>query len=148
MEKTLVLIKPDAMAKGLMGPVISELDSIGLKMIGLKVVNVKKDLAETHYAEHKGKPFFEKLVKHLTGELHGGANVVAMVYKGENAIKRIRETAGETNPEKAHPNSIRGKYGRINSENDCFENVIHSSDSPESAEKEISLWFRKDELLE
>ncbi|MFZ1970757.1 MAG: nucleoside-diphosphate kinase [Candidatus Nanoarchaeia archaeon] len=147
-EKTLVLVKPDAFAKGLAGNIISELDRLNLKMIGLKVISVKKELAEEHYKEHKGKPFFDKLVSHLTGKLHNGANVVAIVYLGENAIQKIREFAGSTDPEKADFKSLRGKYGRINSKNDCFENVIHSSDSPESAKKEIALWFKQDELIE
>ncbi len=148
MEKTLVLVKPDAMEKGLLGNIISELGRTGLEIAGIKIVDVKRDLAEEHYAEHKGKPFYEDLVKHLTGELHHGAKVIAIVYEGENAIKKIREAAGETNPEKARPDSLRGKYGRIHSETKCFENVIHSSDSEESARKEIALWFRPEELIE
>lgn len=148
MEKTLVLIKPDAMVKGLAGEVISELSRTKLKMIGLKLVNVSKELAEQHYEEHKGKPFFETLIKHLTGELHNNENVIAIVYKGENAIKIIREKAGKTFPDSAEPTSIRGKYGRHNHETDCVENVIHASDSPESAKREIELWFDEDELIE
>ncbi len=148
MEKTLVLIKPDAMVKHLAGNIINELYKLDLKMIGLKLVNVQRELAEQHYSEHKEKPFFEKLVKHITGELHNQENVIAIVYKGENAIQKVRELAGKTNPEEAEFNTIRGKYGRLNSKTDCFENVIHASDSPKSAEKEISLWFDEDELIE
>ena len=147
-ERTLVLIKPDAVARGLSGDVISELDRLGLKMIGLKIVNVKKELAEAHYEEHKEKPFFEKLVSHISGKLHNNSNVIAIVYSGENAIQKVREFAGETNPEKADFRSLRGKYGRINSQTDCFENVIHSSDSKDSAKREINLWFNKEELIE
>ncbi|MBS3085332.1 nucleoside-diphosphate kinase [Candidatus Pacearchaeota archaeon] len=147
-EQTLVLIKPDAMLKGLAGCVITELHSLGLKMIGLKLVNVKKELAEQHYCEHKEKPFFEKLIKHITGEFHNKENVIAIVYKGENAIKKARELAGATHPEDAHPTSLRGKYGRVHSKTDCFENVVHTSDSKESAEREIALWFDKKELVE
>jgi len=147
MEKTLVLIKPDAMVKKLAGNIISELYNLNLKMIGLKLVNVKRELAEQHYQEHKGKPFFEKLLKHITGELHNNENVIAIVYLGENAISKVREAAGKTHPEEADPNSIRGKYGRWHSKTDCFENVLHASDSKESAEKEIKLWFDEDELI-
>lgn len=148
MEKTLVLIKPDAMVKGLAGEIISELSRTKLKMIGLKLVNVSKELAELHYEEHKNKPFFKDLIKHLTGELHNNENVIAMVYQGENAIKIIREKAGKTFPDSAEFTSIRGKYGRHNQETGCLENVIHTSDSPESAKREIELWFDDKELLE
>jgi nucleoside-diphosphate kinase len=146
-EKALVLIKPDAMVKNLAGNIISELYNLDLKMIGLKLVNVQKELAEQHYEEHKDKPFFEKLVKHITGELHNNENVIAIAYQGENAVQKIRDAAGKTHPEQAEFNSIRGKYGRLHSETDCFENVMHASDSPENAEKEISLWFDEKELV-
>ena len=147
-ERCLVLIKPDAMVKRLAGDIISELDRLGLRMTGLKLVNVQRALAEQHYSEHKDKPFFEKLIKHITGDLHNQENVIAIVYQGENAIKKIRGAAGKTNPEEADYNTIRGKYGRICSSNDCFENVIHASDSKENAEREISLWFKKDEIID
>ena len=93
-ERTLVLIKPDAVAKGLVGNIISELDRVRLHIIGLKIVKVKKELAEEHYKEHVGKPFFYKLVSHLTGKLHNNAEVIAIVYKGEDAIQKIRDFAG------------------------------------------------------
>ena len=85
-ERTLVLIKPDAMVKRLAGNIITDLYNLNLKMIGLKLVNVKRELAEQHYSEHKGKPFFEDLIKHITGELHNNENVIAIVYEGENSI--------------------------------------------------------------
>ena len=113
----------------------------------MKLVNVSKTLAETHYAEHEGKPFFEKLVKHLEGEFHEKENVIAIVYYGENAIQKIRDAAGKTHPEEADFKSIRGKYGRVHGKTNCFENVIHASDSVENAEKEIALWFKEDELI-
>jgi len=147
-EKTLVLIKPDAVARGLVGNIISDLDRTGLRMIGLKIVKVKKELAEEHYHEHNGKPFFQNLISYLTGKLHNDAKVIAIVYEGENAIKKIRELAGETNPEKADFKSLRSKYGRIHSETKSFENAIHASDSVENANREIALWFKKDEIIE
>jgi len=147
-EKTLVLIKPDAVSKGLTGNIISEIQALDLKIIGLKIVNVKRELAEKHYEQLKDKPFFENLIKHLTGELHGNENVIAVVFKGQDAISKVRTCAGDTHPEKAIPNSLRGKYGRVHSETHCFENVLHASDSKESAEKEIFLWFKKEELIE
>ena len=127
-EKTLVLIKPDAMVKKLAGNIISDLYNLNLKMIGLKLVNVKRELAENHYnrlKEEKGEKIYEGTIKHIMGELHGNENVIAIVYKGDGAIQKVREFIGETNPEKANPSSIRGRYGRIIKERDLFETVIH-----------------------
>ena len=149
-ERTLVLIKPDAMVKQLAGNIISELYNLNLKMIGLKLVNVNRELAESHYnklREEKGDKIFEGTIKHLMGDLHGNEKVIAIVYMGENAIQKVRDFVGATNPEKAHPSSIRGKYGRIISDKDLFETVIHASDSNENAEREIALWFKEDELI-
>ena len=147
MEKTLVLIKPDAMVKQLAGNIISDLYHLNLKMIGLKLVNVQRELAEQHYQELKEKPFFEELIKHLTGELHNNENVIAIVYQGENAIKKVRNFIGATNPDEANPTSIRGKYGKIHTKTNCYETVIHASDSIDSANKEIKLWFNDCELI-
>jgi len=146
MDSTLVLIKPDAMQKNLAGEIIRELHNTGLELIGIKIIEVPEELAEKHYEEHKDKEFFGKLVKHLTGYFHV-KKVLAMVWHGENAINKIRETAGKTNPEDAAPNTLRGKYGRIHSKTDVFENVLHTSDSASSAEKEIKLWFSPSELI-
>ncbi|MEX0932678.1 MAG: nucleoside-diphosphate kinase [Candidatus Pacearchaeota archaeon] len=150
-ERTLVLIKPDAMIKKLAGNIINDLYNLDLKMIGLKLVDVKRELAEQHYnnlKEEKGEKIFEATISHITGELHGNEKVIAIAYEGENAIQKIRDFIGETNPEKAKPNSIRGKYGRIVLEKDLFETVIHASDSKENAEREIALWFEDKELIE
>jgi nucleoside-diphosphate kinase len=149
-ERTLVLIKPDAIVKGIAGNIISEIHPLGLNMIGLKLVNVKKELAEKHYSDIEkkhGKEIFEKLMKHITGEMHNNENVMAIVYEGENAIKKIRNLVGPTNPEEADFSTLRGKYGRVHSKTDCFENLIHASDSTKSAKKEIELWFNKNELI-
>jgi len=143
-EETLVLIKPDAVVKGLQWSILEELDSLNLELKKIKIVKVNENLAKKHYFKHKKKPFFEGLIKHITGKLHEDAKVIALVYKGENAINKIREFVGNTNPEEASPKSIRGKYGRINHKIDCFENVLHSSDSKDSAKREIELWFGKD----
>jgi len=150
-EKTLVLIKPDAMLKCLYGSVLYELSKLNLKMVGLKLVNVDSKLASEHYEEvleKHGEEVFNKLIKHLTGEFHNNENVIAIVYKGENAIQRIRNLAGKTHPDEADPNSIRGRYGKIHTKTNVFENVVHASDSIESANKEISLWFKPEELVE
>ncbi len=147
-ERTLVLIKPDAMQKQLAGNIIADIYRLDLKMIGLKLVNVKKELAEKHYAEHKGKAFYDELIDYITGELHGKESVIAIAYKGEDAVKKLREYAGKTNPDEAPPTSLRGKYGKVHSKTQKFENVLHVSDSPANGEREISLWFSKEELVE
>lgn len=147
-EKVLVLIKPDAMAKNLAGIIIHDLSVLGLKMIGLKLVNVQKHIAEKHYEEHKEKPFYNDLVKYIMGEYHNVHSIIAIAYSGENAVKILRNYAGKTNPDEADSISIRGKYGKINSKTQQFENAIHVSDSPENGKKEINLWFSNEELIE
>lgn len=147
-EKTLILIKPDAMVKKLAGNIINDLYNLNLKMIGLKLVNVKRELGELHYEEHKGKPFFEELIDHITGKIHNNENVIAIVYSGENAIQKVRELTGSSNPDECEPSSLRGKYGKIHSKTNCRETVIHASDSVDSAKREIKLWFNDDELVE
>ena len=148
MQKTLVLIKPDAMVKCLAGNIISDLYNLNLKMVGLKLVNVQRELAEQHYEEHKGKHFYEGLIDYITGKLHNNENVIAIVYEGEDAIKKIRNAIGKTNPDECEPRHIRGKYGKINTSKDNWhETVLHASDSEESAEREITLWFDKKELV-
>jgi len=146
-EQVLVLIKPDAMVKNLYGLVLDSLTQSGLTLVGAKLVQTKKEVIEKHYEVHRGKPFYDKLVDHLLGKYHVN-EVFAMVYSGENAIKRMREFAGETHPEKAKPTSLRGRFGRVHTTTDVFENVVHVSDAPETAEQEIKLWFSPDELTE
>ena len=148
MEKVLVLIKPDAMAKQLAGLIIHDISQLNLNMIGLKLVAVKKHIAEKHYEEHKEKPFYPDLLKYIMGEFHNVRSIIAIAYEGENAIKRLREYAGKTNPDEAEPSTLRGRYGKVNSKTKNLDNAMHISDSPENAEKEISLWFDKDELVE
>jgi nucleoside-diphosphate kinase len=147
-EKVLVLIKPDAMAKQLAGIIIHDLSQLNLKMAGLKLVAVKKHLAEKHYEIHKEKPFYEDLLKYIMGEFHNIKSIIAIVYEGENAINKLREYAGKTNPDDAEPLSLRGRYGKINSKTKNWDNIMHISDSPENAEKEILIWFDDDELVE
>jgi len=155
-NQSLVIIKPDGLAKSLTGNIISMLSETGLKIIGAKIVNVTRELAESHYSDLKaakiaekgeelGTKIFEEVMKYIQGEFHTD-RVLALVYFGEDAIAKIRKIAGSTNPEKADFITIRGKYGRIHSETGVFENVIHCSDSEETAEKEIKLWFEPNEL--
>ena len=146
-QQVLVLIKPDAMVKNLYGLILDSLIAADLKLVGAKLVKTKKEVIEKHYEVHRGKPFYAKLVDHLMGKYHVD-EVFAMVYSGEDAIKRMRTFAGETHPEKANPKSLRGRFGRIHTTTDVFENVVHVSDAPETAEEEIKLWFSPDELTE
>jgi nucleoside-diphosphate kinase len=148
-EQCLIIIKPDGIVKSLTGNIITALAETKLKIVGAKIVRVSRELAEKHYSELKAKKphIFEATMEYITGKYHTD-RVLAMVYSGEDSIKKIRDICGATNPEDAHPISIRGKYGRINSKTGVFENVVHASDSIESAEKEIKLWFSPDELVE
>jgi len=132
------MLKPDAVQRGLIGEIISRFEKKGLKIVAIKMLKVDKALAEEHYAEHREKPFFQSLVDYITS-----GPVVAMVVEGKNAIKIVRTLVGATNPAEALPGTIRGDYGL-----EVGRNVIHASDSPESAEREISLFFKPDEILE
>lgn len=157
-QQCLVIIKPDGLIKSLTGNIITSLSETKLKIVSSKIVKVSRELAEKHYSEllpnlvkkhgeAKGKDIFESVLDYIKGRYHTD-RVMALVYHGEDAIQKVREIAGETNPEKASPISVRGKFGRIHSETKVFENVMHASDSPESAEKEIKLWFSPKELAE
>ena len=137
MERSLVLIKPDAMERGLAGTIISRLESHGLKLVAIRMLHLNKELAERHYAIHKEKPFFKGLVDYITS-----APIIASVFTGENAIAAIREIMGPTDPAKAEPGTIRGDFGV-----DIEHNSIHGSDSLGTAEQEIRLFFRDDEIF-
>jgi len=145
-QQTLVLIKPDGLAKSLTGNIITELADTDLNLVGAKIVQVTKELAEEHYQNLREEKFFDELIKYIMGEFHV-KRVLALIYHGENAIKKVRRVIGETNPENAEPTSIRGKYGRITSEG-VFENVVHASENEKESEREIKLWFRPDELVQ
>lgn len=148
-QSCLILIKPDGLFKSITGNIINELSSSKLKIIGAKIISVKKELAEKHYSELKEKKpeIFEDVLKYIMGEFHTN-RVLALIYRGEDAIQKIRKIVGSTNPEEAEPTTIRGRYGRINSKTKVLENCIHASDSPENAEKEIKLWFSPNEITE
>jgi nucleoside-diphosphate kinase len=132
------MLKPDAVQRGLVGEIISHFEKKGFKLVGMKLIQVDRALAEAHYAEHKGKGFFEPTVAYIMS-----SPVVAMVWQGKNAVALARELMGVTNPANANPGSIRGKYGM-----DISRNVIHGSDSVASAEREIGLYFKPEELLD
>jgi nucleoside-diphosphate kinase len=130
-ERTLVLIKPDAMQRGLAGEVISRLERRGLKIAAIRVMKVSTALAKQHYAEHDGKPFFPGLVSYITS-----SPIIAAVFEGTNAIKAVRQTFGATNPIEAAPGSVRADFGL-----EKGRNLTHASDSPASAKREIALFF-------
>src|SRR3989338_2306289 len=144
-EQCLVLIKPDGLVKSLTGDIISKFSETELIIVGSKVIQVTRELAEEHYQHLREEKFFDELIKYIMGEYHT-KRVLALVYHGENAIKKVRKIVGETNPEKAEPTTIRGKYGRITSKG-VFENVIHASENKKEAEREIKLWFRPEEIV-
>jgi len=143
-EQSLVLIKPDGLVKSLTGNIITKLSETELKIVGAKIVEVTKELAEEHYQHLREEKFFDELIKYIMGYFHT-KRILAMVYHGENAIEKVRRIVGSTDPEKAEPTSIRGKYGRITSSG-VFENAVHASENKKEAEREIKLWFRPDEL--
>ena len=145
-QATLVVIKPDAIQKGLVGAALSRLEPLKLQIIGAKIMPVSKELAEEHYKHIKEKPFFQETVDHLRGLLHGVTHVLAFVFYGPDAIERVRQVTGATNPEKADPQTIRGAFGR-NLTTGLMENVIHASSDPAEAKREIALWFKPEELL-
>lgn len=137
MEKTLVLIKPDGVQRALIGELISRFERTGLKIVALKMLHMDEDLARRHYTVHEGKPFFPNLIQYITT-----CPIVAIVLEGRQAIEVVRKLMGKTDGAVSPPGSIRGDLGT-----DLERNLVHGSDSPASAEKEISLFFRRDEIL-
>ena len=137
MEKTLVLVKPDGVQRGLIGEVIVRLERRGLKLTAAKFMGVSLELAETHYAIHKGKPFFEGLIRYITS-----SPVMAMVWEGPNAVAAVRQTMGSTRPIEAAPGSLRHDFAL-----EVGRNLTHASDSPENGEKEVALWFQPEEMV-
>ena len=137
MEKTLSIIKPDAVAKNVLGKILDRFESAGLKIIAIKMLHLDKDMAEGFYVEHKGKPFFEKLINFMTS-----GPVVVQVLSGENAIKTNRELMGNTNPQEALPGTIRADFA-----DSIDANAVHGSDSTVSAKREIEYFFSEEEIL-
>src|SRR3982075_281592 len=137
LERTLVIIKPDGVQRALVGPVLTRLEARGLKLVGLKFVQVSQDLAARHYAEHEGKGFYAGLLSYITS-----APVVLACVEGTSAVQMVRNSVGVTNPLNAAPGTIRGDLAL-----DIGRNLIHASDAPETAERELALWFTQDELL-
>lgn len=147
MEQVLVLIKPEGMQKAIAGDVTNQFIHSNLKLVGLKLIKPSVQLVKKHYILLKDKFFYGQIVDYLTGKFHDGAPVVAMVFEGKDVVKKCRKIAGATNPEEADPRSVRGKYGRITTKG-LFENIVHVSSSSDEARREITLWFKKSELVD
>jgi nucleoside-diphosphate kinase len=137
LERTLVLVKPDGVQRGLIGEVITRLERRGLRLVAAKFTSVGKELAEAHYAIHQGKPFYEGLIRYITS-----APVMAMVWEGPQAVVAVRQTMGSTRPTEAQPGSLRHDFAL-----EVGRNLTHASDSQENGEKEVDLWFIPDELV-
>ena len=137
MERTLVLVKPDAVQRGLIGEVISRLERRGLRLVAARFIKVSKKLAETHYAIHKGKPFYNGLIAYITS-----APVMAMVWEGPQAVAAVRQTMGSTRPVEAAPGSVRHDFAL-----EVGRNLTHASDSVANGKKEVNLWFKRTELV-
>lgn len=137
MEKSFLMVKPDGVQRNLIGEIVSKFERKGYKLVAAKLMNITEQLAEEHYGEHKDKPFFRELVDFITS-----GPVFAMVWEGENVISTARNMMGATNPQEADTGTIRGDYGAT-----VGKNIIHGSDSPESAEREINLFFEENEIL-
>ena len=141
-----MLIKPDGLKRSLTGNILTRLSETKLEIAAARMVRVSRELAEEHYHHVREKPFYEELIKYIMGELHDRHKVLAMVYYGEDAIRRVKDLAGGTNPEQADSVSIRGAYGRVKTSG-LFENVIHASSNKEEAEREIKLWFNPPDII-
>lgn len=136
-ERTYLMIKPDGVQRGLCGEIVSRFEKKGLKLVAMKLMTIPKATAEKHYGEHAGKKFFPSLIKYITS-----GPVLAMVWEGENAVQVCRNLMGKTNPQESAPGTIRGDYAMVTG-----VNIIHGSDSSASAEREISLFFKPEELV-
>jgi nucleoside-diphosphate kinase len=136
-EQTLVLVKPDGVQRGLVGEVISRLERRGLRLVAAKFLDVSQELAEAHYALHKGKPFYDGLIRYITS-----SPVMAMVWEGPSAIAAVRQTMGSTRPTEAAPGSLRHDFAL-----EIGRNLTHASDEPANGVKEVALWFKPEELV-
>lgn len=136
-QRTFVAIKPDGVERGLIGEVVGRFERRGLKLVGMKFMQVTREMAETHYGEHKGKPFYEGLVSYITS-----APILAMALEGKDAVALARQVIGATNPANAAPGTIRGDLAV-----EIGRNIVHGSDSPESGKRELGIFFKDNELV-
>jgi len=145
-QPVLIIIKPDGMSRNLVGNVFTKFAGAGLKIVAICIAKTTRKLAEEHYVNISGQPFFKDTVSYFCGKFHKVNSVMTIVYYGEGAIKKCRKIAGATNPKEATASSIRGAYGRV-SKAGIFENVIHVSSDENEAEREIKLWFAPDDII-
>ncbi len=138
MERSLIILKPDAVQRGLIGPILTRIEQRGLRIVGMKLIQIDEALARRHYAVHEGKPFFDSLISYITS-----GPVLVLVVTGANVIEIVRSMVGATNPVKAAPGTIRGDFAL-----EIGRNLIHASDSPENGEMEVNLFFRAEELVD
>ncbi len=138
MERSLIILKPDAVQRGLIGPILTRIEQRGLRIVGMKLIQIDDALARRHYAVHEGKPFFNDLISYISS-----GPVVVLVVTGSNVIEIVRSMVGATNPVKAAPGTIRGDFAL-----EIGRNLIHASDSPENGEMEVNLFFRAEELVD
>lgn len=144
-EHLLVVVKPDAMSKGLYGEVLARFAKAKLDIVAIKLMTVSRELAQEHYRHIKGKPFYQMTLDHILGNGYKDKRVIAVVYRGDNAVKICRDLVGATNPQDADKASIRGTYGHV-TDKGVFENVVHASSDKKEAEREIKLWFQPEEI--
>ncbi len=145
-QPALVIIKPEGIARGLVGNILNKFAQAELEIIALKVAEAHRRLVEEHYQHLKRQPFFESVVDHLMGKIHKQKKIILIVYYGKDAIRRCRTIAGATNPEEADPRSIRGAYGRVTTKG-LYENLVHVSSDQKETKREIKLWLKPDDIL-
>jgi len=144
-QPVLVIIKPDGIGRNLIGNIFSKFAPVGLDIVAIRITKTTRSLVEEHYKQIKGQPFFKDTVSYFCGKFHKEKKVLAIIYYGEDAIKKCRRIAGATSPEDARANTIRGSYGRITTEG-IYENVVHVSSDKKETEREIKLWFEPSEI--
>jgi len=145
-QPALIIIKPDGVSKKLTGNILTKFSQSKLEIIAIRIIKTTRKLAEEHYKQLKGQPFFDELVSYFCGKFHNEKKLMAIIYYGEDAVKICRKIAGATNPEQAAPESIRGSYGRITTKG-IFENVVHVSSDKREAKREIKLWFDPADII-
>ncbi len=147
-QRTLVLLKPDAVERALVGKIIERFENVGLKIVALKLTKATKEISKEHYQEHINKPFYKGIEEYITS-----GPIIAMILEGVDAVEVVRKLVGPTEPKKAQPGTIRGDFSHVSysyadSKGLALKNIIHASDSTESAEREINIWFKPEEIIE
>ncbi len=142
---SLIIIKPEGIARGLVGDILNKFTKAKLEIIALKIVEARRKIVEEHYRHIRKEPFFNGVVDHLMGRFHNQKKLILIIYYGENAIHRCRKITGATNPKEADPESIRGSFGRITARG-LYENIVHASSDEEETKREIRLWFNPEDI--